>query len=235
MQQYPIRRRATATSVPTHRAGHSSQIHPEDVPYWTDQQKRYPNPLDVADGLDYPGEPSRMPTSARRYYRSDGAQVIESGNRKLIIHDEPPPTTRKRRIHWAFIFWVGALAMLAFYLLWTWGSAWWSEHQLDATYGMPRTWQTDQAVGIDDSQTHPSHFIFENLDGQVLVIFFPGGDASKAKIYIGPQIFGQDSLSLPVTGEFRPDSSGRLDMIVHIGSSQEIVYTNTGTGFTLQH
>ena len=74
-----------------------------------------------------------------------------------------------------------------------------------------------------------------NLDAQVLVVFFPGGDASKARMYIGPQIFGQDSTSLPVTGEFRPDSSGRLDMTVHVGSDQEIVYTNTGTDFKLQH
>ncbi|HEY6540227.1 MAG TPA: hypothetical protein VIZ18_04780 [Ktedonobacteraceae bacterium] len=234
MSQYPLRKRASATSVPTHRAGHSSQIHPEDAPYWTDQRKKYPNPLNVADELDYPGEPSRMPSSAVRYIDRQGNTIIQNGNRRLVIHDEPPPKP-KRRVHWAFIFWIGALAMLAFYLLWTWGGVWWTQHQLDATYGMPRTWQTDQAVGIGDSQSHPSHFIFENLDAQVLVIFFPGGDASKAKIYIGPQIFGQDSTSLPVTGEFRPDPSGRLDMIVHVGVDQEIVYINTGTGFSLQH
>jgi hypothetical protein len=95
-------------------------------------------------------------------------------------------------------------------------------------------YSTDQAVGIDDSQSHPSHFIFENLDGQVLIIFFPGGDATHAKIYIGPQIFGQDATSLSVTGEFKADSSGRLDMIVHVGSSQQILYINTGTDFKLQ-
>lgn len=230
-QRHPIPKRATAEQLPFHRAGHSSNIHPEDAPYITAQKNKYPNPLDVADQLDYPDEPTRMPTSARRYYQPDGSPVIESGNRKMVFHQGKP----KRRVHWAFIFWVGALAMLMFYLLWTWGSAWWTEHQLDATYGMPRTWQTDQAVGIDDSQSHPSHFIFENLGGQVLIVFFPGGDATHAKIYIGPQIFGQDATSLPVTGEFRPDSNGRLDMIVHVGSSQEILYLNTGTDFKLQH
>jgi hypothetical protein len=64
MQQYPLRKRASATGVSTHRAGHSSRIHPKDVPYWTDQENKYANPLDVADGLDYPGEPMRAPSSA---------------------------------------------------------------------------------------------------------------------------------------------------------------------------
>src|SRR5690348_13002636 len=100
-QQYPLKRRATATSVPTHRAGHSSQIHPEDEPYWTDQKKRYPNPLDVADELDYPGEPTRMPSSAVRYIDRQGNTVIQNGNRRLVIHDEPPPKAR-RRPHWMF-------------------------------------------------------------------------------------------------------------------------------------
>jgi hypothetical protein len=87
VQQYPLKKRATATqAAPFHRAGHSSQIHPEDAPYWTDQRKKYPNPFDVADELDYPGEPARMPTSARRYYRPDGSQVIESGNKRIIVH-----------------------------------------------------------------------------------------------------------------------------------------------------
>src|SRR5690349_9845089 len=112
--------------------------------------------------------------------------------------------------------------MLAFYLLWNWGSAWWMDHQLDATYGMPRTWQTDQAVGIDDSQTHPSHFIFLNLKGRVEVIFFPGGDASKAKIYLGPTIFSDSAGYVPVTGEFKDVGNGRIDMIVQIGNQQII-------------
>lgn len=233
-QQYPLKRRATAERLPAHRPGHYSSIHPEDAPCWTDQKKKYPNPLDVADGLDYPGEPTRIPSSAIRYVDRQGNTIIQNGNRRLVIHDELPPQQRKRP-HWMFIFGIGMFAMILLFMAWNWGGSWWAEHQLDATYGMPRTWQTDQAVGINDSQSHPSHFIFMNLDAQVLVIFFPGGNTSKARMYIGPQIFGQDATSLPVTGEFRPDSSGRLDMIVHVGSDQEIVYTNTGTGFTLQH
>ena len=88
--RHPIPPRRSAT-VYTHRAGHYSGIHPEDEPYITAQKQRYPdNPLDLADELDYPGERTRMPTSARRYYDTRGNQVIERGNQRFVIHDEPP-------------------------------------------------------------------------------------------------------------------------------------------------
>ncbi|MGH2495179.1 MAG: hypothetical protein ACRDIV_10805 [Ktedonobacteraceae bacterium] len=228
--RHPIPPRRSAT-VDTHRAGHSSGLHPEDEPYLTDQRKRHPNnPLELADDLDYPDEPARAPTSARRWVTTEKANVYRQGNREIVLHDGPP----KRRLHWAFIFWIGMLAMLACYLLWNWGNAWWTTHQLDATYGFPRTWQTDQVVGIDDSQSHPSHFIFENLAGHVLIIFLPGGDASHAKIYMGPQIFGENPSSLPVTGEFKDVGNGKVDMIVHIGGNQQIIYLNTGSDFKPQ-
>jgi hypothetical protein len=229
-QRHPIPKRATAEQLPTHRAGHSINHHPEDEPYWTGQKKQYPNPLDVADGLDYPDEPTRMPTSAVRYVDRQGNRVIQRGNQRLIIHDEAPP---KRRIHWMFIFWIGMLVMLAFYLLWSWGSTWLTNHQLYATYGFPRTYQVDEVVGHSDSTDHPTHFIFLNLSGHVLIIELPGGDSAHARIYSGPQIFADDPASVPVTGEFKDLGNGKIDLIVHIGAEQ-IIYMNDGTQFKPQ-
>src|SRR5579859_5815710 len=119
-QRSPIPRRATAEQLPFHRAGHSSGIHPEDAPYLTDQRRKEPNPLILADDLDYPDEPTRSPSSAVRWRDTQGNQVVQRGNTRLVFHDEPPPK-RKLRIHWLFVFWIGALAMLACYLLWCWG------------------------------------------------------------------------------------------------------------------
>ncbi len=230
MQKRPVPPRASATQVPFHRAGHSSGIHPEDEPYLTDQRKRYPNPLDLADDLDLPEEPKRMPTSARRYIDTHGYPVIRQGNREIVVHQGRPP----QRIHWMFILWGGMLVMLAFYLLWTWGSNWWTDHQLYATYGFPRTYQVDEVVGHSDSTDHPTHFIFLNLQGHVLIIELPGGDSSHAKIYSGPQIFADNPASVPVTAEFKDlNGDGKVDMIVHIGE-QRIIYLNDGTQFKPQ-
>ncbi len=227
-QRHPIPKRATAEQVPTHRAGHSSGIHPEDTPYLAAQRKRFPdNPLDLADDLDYPEERTRMPTSARRWTTTEGTQVIRQGNREIVIHEGKP----RRRIHWVFVLWMGMLSMLAFYLLWNWGNTWWTNHQLDATYGFPRTYQTDQVVRHGDSTDHPTHFIFMNLNGHVLIIELPGGDSNHARIYSGPQIFTDNAASVPVTGEFKDvNGDGKIDLIVHIGA-QQIIYLNDGTQF----
>ena len=116
----------------------------------------------------------------------------------------------------------------------SWVTAWWTNHQLDVTYGFPRTYQTDQIVGHRDSTDHPSHFIFLNLNGHVIVTEFPGGDITHAKIYSGPQIFADNAPSVPVTGEFKDvNGDGKIDMIVHI-QDQRIIYLNDGTQFKPQ-
>src|ERR1700694_3549509 len=136
-QPTPIPPRRSAT-VDAHRAGHSINHHPEDQPYLTDQRRRYPdNPLDLADGLDYPEEPTRMPTSARRYYDTRGNQVIERGNQRFVIHDEPPPR-RRRRPHWLLISGLSMFVLLLLWWLLSMAVAWWTQHQLDATYEFPR-------------------------------------------------------------------------------------------------
>ncbi len=168
--------------------------------------------------------------SAIRYTTANGDEILQQRNRRLHIHYEKPP----RRRHWLFPVGVGMLVML---LLWLGLSAlisWWQMHQLDAQYGYPRTWQTDQVVGHDDSLAHPTHFIFMNLNGHVVIIEIAGGDASRARIYSGPTIFGSNAASLPVTGEFNDvNGDGKVDMLVHVGN-QTIVYLNDGTQFKPQ-
>ena len=56
--------------------------------------------------------------------------------------------------------------------LWVGGSfvlSWWTNLQLDSTYGMPRTFQTDQVVGHSDSTDHPTHFIALNLHARITI------------------------------------------------------------------
>ena len=231
MQQHPLRRRASATQVPFHRAGHSSGLHPEDEPYLTAQRKKYPNPLDVADNLDYPGEPTKMPTSAVRYVDTRGNQVIQRGNQRFVIHDEPPPKLR-RRPHWLVISGTSMIVLLLLWWLLSWASAWWTEHQLDTTYEYPRISQADAVVYPGDSAQHPSHYLFLNLQGTVLIVELPHGDSAHARIYKGPTLFSDNADQVPVTGEFRV-VNGKVEMLVHI-QNQVILYVFDGTQFRPQ-
>jgi hypothetical protein len=172
-----------------------------------------------------------MPSSARRYTTTEGHQVIQQGNKRIIIHEEPPP--RKRKTHWLLLIGIGMILMFLMYVGATALLNWWTNHQLDATYGMPRTYQVDQYVGIGDSPDHPSHFIFLNLRGRVEIIDLPGGDGAHAKIYMSATLLSDSEASIPVTGEFKDLGNGKIDMIVHIGD-QRIIYLNDGTQFKPQ-
>ncbi len=172
----------------------------------------------------------RSPTSAIRYTQPR-QRVIQRGNKRIVIHDEPPP---KQHMHWLAYVGIGMIAMLALWVGFQMLGAWWSQHQLDATYGSPRTYQTDAVVGHDDSTDHPTHFIFLNLKGRVVIIELPGGNIAHARIYNGPVIIGDNPEQIPVTAEFQDvNGDGKIDLIVHIGN-QQFIYINDGTQFKPQ-
>lgn len=171
---------------------------------------------------------TRLPTSARRYYDTRGNQVIQRGNQRIVIHEESP----RKRFPWLSLIGIGMI--LALLLVWVFSAltSWWAAHQMDATYGIPRTYQTDAVVYQGDSADHPSHYIFLNLNGTVQIIELPHGDSADARIYKGPAIVSDNADLVPVTGEFK-QVNGKVEMIVHIGD-QEIVYVNNGQKFVLQ-
>lgn len=108
---------------------------------------------------------------------------------------------------------------------------WWQIHQDDVTYGRPRTFQMDAVVGHNDSASNPTHFIFMNLNRHVLIIEMPGDDASHARVYLGPVLYGDGQDLTPVTGEIKDvNGDGKPDLIVHI-QDQRIVFINDGTQF----
>ncbi|OLC62310.1 MAG: hypothetical protein AUH89_01415 [Ktedonobacter sp. 13_1_40CM_4_52_4] len=175
--------------------------------------------------------PQRLPTSSRRYTTTQGQRVIQQGNRRIVIHDEPPP---KRGNHWLLHIGIGMLTMLLIWFGVQLFGNWWIQHQEDSAYGMPRTYQTDQVVGHSDSTAHPTHFIFENLAGHVVIIELPGGNIAHARIYSGPTLFSDSAGHIPVTAEFTDvNNDGRLDIVLHI-QDQRIVYLNDGTQFKPQ-
>jgi len=127
------------------------------------------------------------------------------------------PMTRprgRRRLHPLLYLGLGMIAMLALLLLLSLAVSWWNTTIDDLYYGRPRTFQIDAYVGHDEVGA-PSHFIALNYNGRVEVIEFPGGDASHARIYLGPQLYGARADLVPVTLSF-VDVSGhhQPDMLV---------------------
>ena len=125
---------------------------------------------------------------------------------------------------------IGIIGWLAITIL---GSLWQSKLD-DWTYGMPRTYQTDAVVGHSDSASNSSHFIAENLRGQIIVTEYPGGNVSKARAYTITTLPDNDGYA-PVTLRFKDlTGNGRLDLLVLIGepgSQITVVLYNNGSQF----
>ena|SRR5712692_3995208 len=179
--------------------------------------------------------PPPMPRSAIRHQAvttKGNPPVIYSGKRKYTLREAPSPVTsqprqttqshqaqspRPKRIHWLVPIGLVMLTMVAGFILVSVLLNWWSIYQNDQHYGRPRTFQTDMVVGHNDSEAHPSHFIAINVDRHVDVIEFPGGDASKARIYLVSTLIGDGQDLTSVTLSFRDvNGDGKLDMIVNL-------------------
>lgn len=191
--------------------------------------RRYRQPVQRDTMDDY--SPEQATFIQRR--RSSGGTPTGSGIASKAIDPLPLtslPRTRRKRAPWLALT-LGMLLALGLVLGFNAFGSWWQLHQEDATYGMPRTYQVDAIVGHQDSASKPSHFMFMNMNGHVIVVEFPGGDATHALIYTGPTLFGNDGNLIPVTGEFRDvNGDGRPDMIIHV-QDQTIVFLNEGSKF----
>jgi hypothetical protein len=85
---------------------------------------------------------------------------------------------------------------------------------------------------LGDTTQHPSHYLFLNLRGTVLIVELPHGDSAHARIYKGPTLFAADADQVPITGEFKV-VNGKVEMLVHI-QDQTILYVFDGTQFKPQ-
>ncbi len=135
------------------------------------------------------------------------------------------------KVHPLFYLGGGMVAMLILWMILSVVSGWFTAAWDDLQYGRPRTFQIDARVGHNEQAGTPSHFIALNLNGHIEIIEFPGGDASHARVYIGPQLYGSQADLTPVTLTFA-DVNGdhKLDMIVNFQGSH-IVYINSQGGF----
>jgi hypothetical protein len=172
-----------------------------------------------------------MPSSTRRYTTTQSHQVIEQGNKRIVIHKEPPP---KRRFHWMFFVGLTLFTMVVGWIALTLLVNWWQATQVDWKYGNPRTFQIDQYVSHGDSPDHPNHFIAVNVGGTIEVIELNTTSPKNDHIYV---ITTNTDPSTPVFVRFADvNHDGKVDLLVTIGveSSYTVILLNNGTAFQQQ-
>jgi len=134
------------------------------------------------------------------------------------------------QIHPLLYLGLGMLAMLALLAAFIVVTNWVATTLDDIHYGRPRTFQIDAFVGHNESAGMPSHFIALNLHGHIEIIELPGGDATHARVYLGPQLYGTDADLVPVTLSFL-DVNGdhQPDMIIHFQGTQVVFINDQGS------
>ncbi len=124
---------------------------------------------------------------------------------------------------------VGMILMLLVVVLGQWVLGWVQTSWDDLHYGRPRTFQMDAFVGHETGST-PSHFIALNLQGQIDIIELPGGDATHARMYVGPHIYGPGADLVPVTLRFVEGAQPHHpDMLILFQNTQVVIRNVNGT------
>lgn len=243
-EQWPVHHLAGIryTGAPTHVQGHSARVHPEDVPYSSDDvlpqeeqgedfypQRSHTSALRYANEQDGHTPLSQQAVKPRRSAQQPQQQQTRS------IYPPVKPTRRLERASWVgktlLFAGIGLFVMIVGWLLLSALGSWWQTQQEDWHYGRPRTYQIDAVVGHGDSPAHPSHFIAMNLNRHILVIEIAADDPTKSVIYLGPTLLGNGQELVPVTVSFEVGSKpGKPDMYLHI-ADQTIVFLNDGKKF----
>ena len=187
--------------------------------------------------LSYPGRAGNVPP--RRSATQTNIPVVRrSPSDPVDTEDIDPPQTSRLlgreggggHFHWLFFVGLAMLIMLLGWVVLSMLLNWWQVWQDDLHYGRPRTFQIDAVVGHNDSDAHPSHFVAINLDRHVQIIELPGGDSSKAKIYIGPVLVGDGQDLAVVTLSFKDvNGDGKPDMIVNVQGSRFVFVNDNGS------
>ena len=174
--------------------------------------KTIPDDLDTEEGLS-PSLPRRSVSSVPRR-RSLFASSVRSPRRL------PPLLYLGSGLITFVLLWVGVGQALV-----------WGNNVVNGwRYGYPRTFQVDAVVGHQDSPNQPSHFLTINLHGQIQIIEWPGGDASRARVYLIEQLVGPGSDLEPVTLRFLDLTEDHLpDMVITVQNTQIVFINDQGS------
>lgn len=210
------------------------------------QRASRPRPLDevvewehvAVETEDEDDEKPSSPAPSAQATRRTNTRRVSVPLRSTPVTRSRPPLAKRRSVgvmrqgmHPLLYLGMGMIAMLILWTLLSSAIGWFNTTMDDIRYGRPRTFQTDAWVGHNEQTGVPSHFIAINLNRHIEIIETPGGDASHARIYMGPQLYGANDDLVVVTLSFVDvNNDHKPDMVVNFQGSR-MVFINDQGGF----
>ena len=153
-----------------------------------------------------------------------------TGNTPLPASKAASKPEQHEHVHWLVPIGLSMTATIVLIWMLQMVLAWGTTTYNDLRFGRPRTFQVDVVVGHNDSVAHPTHFTAMNLGGHIQILELPGGDASHARMIVGPTLSGDGADLVPVTLQF-VDRQGNHhpDMLIHSGTLELWLKNQNGT------
>ncbi|MBA2678593.1 MAG: hypothetical protein H0U76_09420 [Ktedonobacteraceae bacterium] len=164
----------------------------------------------------------KRPTRSSRTTKQRSPSLAARGGRSSFFSTRAPGSL-------ATVVGLGMCLMLVLIVVGQWFIGWTQMTLDDWRYGRPRTFQADVYVGQEATRL-PSHFLALNNHGQVEIIEFPGNDPSRARIFLGPHLYGANAELMPVTLRFLDSQhTHHPNMLVACGTTSALFLNRGGT------
>jgi hypothetical protein len=127
---------------------------------------------------------------------------------------------------------VGVIVVLVVsYLVVSFAVHTWQVWQDDMTYGRPRITRLEANVGHNEVGGTKTLFIAQNVNGQISISEFPGGDPTKTRVIVGPTLFGKERELVPIKLSVKDvNMDGQPDLVVN-ADTQQMIYINDNGSF----
>jgi len=149
----------------------------DDAEEWDEWKPRRYSRAEVARRL---AEQNTRSTQTAPERRTTGNPI-----RRRRTDDLAKPRQRRHLHGWAALV-VGALALIALYLVIGWLYSAWTGISNRLSYGPTPTAYLDAVVGDHDGPGHVTTFVAMNVHGTIVIQVAPGGDFSKVTTYTMP-------------------------------------------------
>jgi hypothetical protein len=107
----------------------------------------------------------------------------------------------------------------------------WQTWQDDMTYGRPRITRLMANVEHNEANGAKTLFTAQNINGQISITEYPGGDPTKTRVIVGPQLFGKDKDLVPIKLQTKDVNGDGKDDLIATADDQVLIYINDNGNF----